>query len=310
MPRIAALTAQQTTRDTLIQYYDGVLAPALQNARLAFAAVDAPARAWKADIDALVAPARVEKAGLPPKPKNLNVGNTALMAQQKQLRLNRDGALREMEAFGGRGDSDEAVALWKRVARAEEKFQACDGQVQTNDANYARDLSAWEAGQKSLEPEVAYKQSLATLRGRLVGLIATFNGAVDYDEPITSREEYLNGYGSYVPSHHFFRANVADGTYFYVFEQNQIDVHLHCSTYNGAVELITFKGWGSNENYALRAADTYLGGKRGLTLHSPHLAAGVVDSRFTGLLNHLRKTYPPVDTATPQKVAPPLPRSR
>ena len=310
MPEIAPLNDRQASRATMIQYWTGVFDPALARTRLLHAALAPASTKWKADIDALVEPEPVDRKTLPRKPVNANDTNPSLQAQLNKLQRQRNRLLEEIEGFEGRGDSPEAGDLWQRFGDVSQRFDACSATVQTHHDNYARELAAFEKGQASLQPGKAYDASLATLRAQLVALVARFNRDVDYDDPVTSREQYIYHPTSYVPTHHFYRSSVAGGTYFYVFEQNQFDVHLHCNPFDGEVSLITFKKWGSNAPFGAGRADTYLGDKRGLTLHSPHLRAGLQDERFVGLVKHLRTNYPPQNSATPQRVPPPLPRSR
>lgn len=307
---IDRLNADQKSKASLLRYFDATWSPAIDETRLVYHQLFAAGTAWRAKLDALAEPARADKPSQAP-PKNRYLGNRALQEKIAQARRNMQMAVSAFSAASstGSGTSAKEVALWDKVAKSTERFEAADAERAAIEAEYMKECAAWERKVADYKPVEEFDRELQTARSQLIGLIEAFNRVAPYDEVVTGREQFLNAYSSFVPTHHFFLSDVQGGTYVYVYEQNQIDVHLHCKTYNNEkVSLITFKKWGSNAGYSAARGDTYLGGKKGLTETPSHLAG--VDATFVGLIAHLRAKYPPVDTRAPQRVEPKLPRQR
>ncbi len=305
---IDRLSSDQKSRATLLMYFDANWAPAIAGTRLVYDTLNARGVAWRHKLDSLVEPPRADRPAKKP-PVNRYLGNTALQGQIAQARRNMDTAVENFSDLATReGNTDADVKLWNKVAAATDKYEAADAQRQAIEDEFAKEYGAWEKRCRDYEPVAAYDTALQIARTQLIAMIEQFNARADFDEIVDSREQFLNHYASFVPTHHFYLSNVQGGTYVYVYEQNRIDVHLHCTTFDGPVTLITFKKWGSSAAYSATRGDSYLGGKKGLTERPSHLSG--IDQTYVGLIKHLRTTYPPVNQRTPQNVAPKLPRQR
>jgi hypothetical protein len=288
-----------TGRVDMLNYLTFVFCPALENRRLLHHELAATAGKLVALLKNL--------GKCVSKPKSVswpaNPAFDARVARNQERRTELAGKL-----VAVRDDAAACAELWKQHVAAEALI-AGDAAVQQLDLVRAKGAMRMASGDIVKEgDEQKYMSTLAQVRNTLDSLIANFNAGEWRDLPIAEPSTFRKGYQELVPTHRFWKS-AGGGIYFYVYECNQLDVHVHCSPFNGPPQAVTLKKWSENSTRRQFTHDEKLADyNRKISVDNAQENAWI----FQAFQNFIVKKWARDNVTTPDtgRIDPPLPRHR